>query len=98
MRFYIPGLDFAILTYHYVAVAGINPDGFIALSDPLWDNTNATENPALHNNPNIVSHDIYQVNFTTPHPAMSSWWIPEYAHHRRVLITKAIIISEITDQ
>jgi len=95
LGFYIPNMEhLSILSYHYVVVAGINSSGYIAVSDPEWDVTNQTNNPTLHNNPSIVSHDVYQVNFTTPYPRLSSWWIPEFAHHRRVVVTHAIIISE----
>jgi hypothetical protein len=97
--FYLPtNMNFlpkiARLSYHFVAVAGINPNGSIALSDPEWDNTNHTSDPTLHNDAGIVSHDIYQVNFTSPYPLLGSWWIPTYASHRRVVITHAVIISE----
>ena len=93
--FYLPIMEhLSILSYHYVAVAGINPHGYIALSDPFWDTANPCSDPTLHNNASIVSHDVYQVNYTSPYPRLSSWWIPEYAHHRRVVVTHAIIISE----
>ncbi|MCX6666188.1 MAG: hypothetical protein NT038_09075 [Euryarchaeota archaeon] len=84
----------AKLAYHYVAVAGISSNGFISVSDPEWDVANPCKDPMLHNNASIVSHDIYQVNFTSPYPHLGSWWIPTYASHRRVVITHAVIISE----
>lgn len=63
---------------HYVAVAGINPNGSIALSDPFQNFANPTPTPTDHNDANIVSYDVYAVNFTSPFPDRASWWIPEY--------------------
>jgi hypothetical protein len=95
LGFYIPQLKaLSFFSYHYVAVAGVNSNGSIMVSDPEWDKTNPTKDPTLHNNASIVSHDVYQVNFTSPYPRISSWWIPSYASHRRVYITHAVIISE----
>ena len=63
---------------HYVAVAGINPNGSIALSDPFQNEANPTPTAQDHNNANVVSYDIYPVNLTSPFPDTASWWIPEY--------------------
>lgn len=63
---------------HYVAVAGINPNGSIALSDPFQNEANPTPTAQEHNNANVVSYDIYPVNLTSPFPDTASWWIPEY--------------------
>lgn len=72
----------AIFTYtflgHYVAIAGINADGFIAVSDPFQNNANPTPTPAQHNDADVVSYDIYEVNLTCPIPEKGSWWIEEY--------------------
>ena len=95
LGFYIPNMKyFSILSYHFVVVAGVSSNGNISVSDPEWDSVNPTNDPMLHNNASIVSHDIYQVNYSTPYPLISSWWMPTYAHHRRVIVTHAIIISE----
>jgi hypothetical protein len=80
---------------HYVAVAGVNSNGYIAISDPEWDITNETDDPTLHNDPSIVSHDIYKIDNSPPFPKISRWWIPEFERHRRVLVLGAVIISEI---
>ena len=63
---------------HYVAVAGINPNGSIALSDPFQNTANPTPAPAEHNDANVVSYDIYLVNFTSPFPEKASWWLMDY--------------------
>ena len=83
---------------HYVTVAGINLNGSIALSDSLRD----IENPlpdgtdyTLHNNASIVSHDRYDVNFTSPYPWLASWWLPDYPVRDGALIFSAVIISEV---
>ncbi len=78
---------------HFVAVAGINPLGYIAFSDPIQDKMNPSSDPYEHNNASIVSHDIWQVNFTSPDPTRSSsWWLPDY--FGGALIIGALIISE----
>jgi hypothetical protein len=79
---------------HYVAIAGINPNGQIALSDSIRDKTNTSLNPIEHNDASIVSHDIWNVSFDTPAPLMSSWWLPEYLPWGAVIVHGAIIISE----
>jgi hypothetical protein len=86
---------FPLFFNHQVAVAGINSDGYIAVSDPDWDIANPSSDPTEHNDAAIVSHDIYEVSFSSPSPLISSWWIPEYAYHRRVVVLAATIISEI---
>lgn len=86
---------FPLIFNHQVAVAGISSDGYIAVSDPEWDITNPSSDPTEHNDASIVSHDIYEVSFQSPCPLISSWWIPEYAQHRSVVVLAATIISEI---
>jgi hypothetical protein len=78
---------------HYVAVAGINSSGQIALSDSIRDAANPSLDPAEHNDASIVSHDIWNVNFTTPYPQISSWWLPNYTKYG-VTVNAAIIITE----
>ena len=63
---------------HSVAVAGINPNGSIALCDPFQNRANPTPTPSEHNDANVVSYDIYAVNFTSPFPDKGSCWIQEY--------------------
>jgi len=77
---------------HCVALAGINSTSYIAISDPWADVMNPSSDPTEHNNASIVSHDIYQVNFTSPYPRLASWWLPEYFNG--ALTIGAIIISE----
>jgi hypothetical protein len=84
---------------HYTAVAGINSNGSIALCDPFQNVMNPGPDPSAHNDPSVVSYDIYQVSFASPFPEKASWWIQEYFD---VGITKfgglaqyALIISEM---
>jgi len=63
---------------HYVAVAGIHPNGSIALSDPFQNVANPTPTAIEHNDANVVSYDVYAVNFSSPFPEKASWWISEY--------------------
>lgn len=87
---YVPGFG---IWGHFVAVAGINPNGYIALSDPVQDVMSPSLNPAEHNNASIVSHDIYKVNFTSPLPCISSWYLSDYFEEGG-LVLGAVIISE----
>jgi len=77
---------------HFVAVAGINPLGSIAISDPYRNIMNPSSDPYEHNNASIVSHDIWRVNLTSPYPGFASWWLPNY--WGGALIMGAFIISE----
>jgi len=95
LGYYIPGFKlFPIFFGHYVAIAGINSNGYIAVSDPRYDIMNPCSDPTKHNDASIVSHDVYQVNFTSPCPLLSSWWIPKFENRRNVVVISAIIISE----
>lgn len=50
---------------HWIAVAGVSDDGRIAVSDPYRDEANpGSGGPdySLHNDPAVVSHDIWKVN------------------------------------
>jgi hypothetical protein len=78
---------------HFVVVAGINPLGYITVSDPAYDLMNFNSDPYKHNNASIVSHDAYRVDFTSPYPSLASWWLPGLGSG---LVIGAIIISEKT--
>lgn len=84
---------------HYCTVAGVNPAGYIALSDPIQNTQNPGPSPAQHNDAGIVSHDSYAVNFSCPLPERASWWIPNYypvgPFKLGGIPTYALIISEI---
>ena len=84
---------------HYVAIAGINPNGSIALSDPFQNAANPSPTPIEHNNANVVSYDVFSVNFTSPFPKKASWWLMEYfdfgVKKFGGLAWYALIISEI---
>ncbi|PNX52345.1 MAG: hypothetical protein BV458_10075 [Thermoplasmata archaeon M9B2D] len=84
---------------HYVAVAGINPNGFIALCDPFQNIANPYSTPLEHNNAGIVSYDIYPVNYSSPFPEKASWWIEQYfsfgPKKLAGIAVYALILSEI---
>lgn len=94
--YYIPGLPkiISLLSGHFFAVAGVNPEGYIAISDSYYDINNYTQNYTLHNDPQYISHDVFQISDEPPFPSLADWWIPSFERHRRVLIRAAIIISE----
>jgi hypothetical protein len=77
---------------HFVAVAGINPLGYISVSDPAQDSMNESLDHYTHNNASIVSHDAYRVDLTSPYPGLASWWLPDSGGGE--LVIGAIVISE----
>jgi hypothetical protein len=82
---------------HSVAVAGINQDGYIALSDPWYNEMNPQPSHSDYNDASIVSHDIYEVDFEVPFELiLFSWWLPEYSKGWKdgAVIYCATIISE----
>jgi hypothetical protein len=85
---------------HYCAIAGVNPEGYIALSDPIQNIENPGPSPEEHNDAGVVSHDIYAINFSCPLPERASWWIPDYFSVGPLKLggipTYALIISETT--
>jgi len=86
------------LNGHYVSLAGINPAGYIALSDPFLNVANPYPSPMEHCNASVVSHDIYEVNFSSPCPKITSWWVPNYRIlpiSQGAFVTYAMAISEI---
>jgi hypothetical protein len=84
---------------HYCAVVGVNPEGYIALSDPVQNIDNPGPSPEEHNGAGVVSHDIYAINFSCPLPEKASWWIPKYFAVGPLKLggipTYALIISEV---
>ncbi|KYK23635.1 hypothetical protein AYK25_06525 [Thermoplasmatales archaeon SM1-50] len=77
---------------HCVALAGINSNVQIAISDPIRNVQNPSNDEFEHNDAYYVSHDIYIVNFTSPYPQLASFWLPNYGNG--ALCSVAIIISE----
>jgi len=100
LGYYIPDISivFPLLFAHYVTVTGTHPDGYISISDPEWDIHTPCSKPTFHNDPQFVSHDTYPIDLSTPYPTISSWCIPSFERHRRVIIIAAIIISETKQQ
>ncbi|MBS3749097.1 MAG: hypothetical protein KGY65_03530 [Candidatus Thermoplasmatota archaeon] len=98
--YYIPRLPkiVSLISGHFFAVAGVHPDGYIAISDSLYDIANETDNYTLHNDPQYVSHDIFKISDDPPYPKLAKWWIPSFQRYRRVLIRSAIIISEKNEE
>jgi hypothetical protein len=99
LLFYNPkAIVFHTLLGHYVAVARINTDGYIALSDPVQNKINPGPDPTAHNDAGVVSYDIYKVNFTSPYSDRASWWIEDFYDPGVVkfggLAQYALIISE----
>lgn len=84
---------------HNVAVAGINPDGYIAFSDPWYNEMNPQSSHSDYNDASIVSHDILEVDFNPPmNPFLFSWWLPDYGYGYKdgVVIYNALVISDIS--
>jgi len=82
---------------HFITVAGINSEGYIAVCDPYFDKANYTNNYFLHNDPYYVSHDIHQIKNNPIYPGFGKFWIPNYFGSLDVVIKFALIISEKTN-
>ena len=83
---------------HYVAVAGVNRNGGIALSDPFVDKDFPLpegKDYSYHNDASIVSHDHYEIQYCSPSRLFSDWWIPDYPSKGGALILCAIVISQV---
>jgi len=83
---------------HYVTCAGVNSAELkIAFSDPCWDIQNPTADYTKHNDPQYVSHDIYNVSIGCPVPGYDyKWWIKDYAADcNYTLVEQAVIICPI---
>ena len=96
LRFNNPFIRFyPMFCGHYVAVAGVNQrDGYIALSDPFLNTVNPDPTPLEHNNPSVVSHDVYKIDSTSPRMLRASWWLPGYSY-TGAYATYAFVISEV---
>jgi len=83
---------------HYVTCAGVNSQEFmIAFSDPCWDIQNPTADYTKHNDPQYVSHDIYDVGIGCPVPGYDyKWWIKDYAADcDYTLVEQAVVICPV---
>ncbi|MDH7517496.1 MAG: PKD domain-containing protein [Candidatus Thermoplasmatota archaeon] len=83
---------------HYVTCAGVNSQELmIAFSDPCWDIQNPTQDYTKHNDPQYVSHDIYEVGIGCPVPGYDyKWWIKDYAADcDYTLVEQAVVICPI---
>jgi len=83
---------------HYVTCAGVNSEEFmIAFSDPCWDIQNPTADYTKHNDPQYVSHDIYEVGIGCPVTGYDyKWWIKDYAADcNYTLVEQAVVICPI---
>ena len=81
---------------HWVTVAGIASSQLnIAISNPVRDTTNPTFDYMLHNDANIVSHDIYTINIESPLPEQGSWYLDDYLLNHYPIVVSSLIISQI---
>jgi len=79
---------------HWITVAGINKtEHQIIISDPYYDRENPTNDPLLHNNVAIVSHDPYRINTTNPFSADGPWWIEEFEPDCYTIVSAAVVIT-----
>jgi len=92
---FFPSILFPIMAGHYVTVAGVGSNGHIVVSDPRWDISVPSTDPTLHNDPNFVSHDTYEIDDNPPYPILAKFWIPEFEVHRTALVIAATVISEV---
>jgi hypothetical protein len=83
---------------HYVTCAGVNSEEvMIAFADPCWDIQNPTADYTKHNDPQYVSHDVYDVGIGCPVPGYDyKWWIIDYAADcDYTLVEQAVVICPI---
>ena len=85
---------------HYVTCAGVNSQELmIAFSDPCWDIQDPTADYTKHNDPQYVSHDVYEVGIGCPVPGYTyKWWIKDYpADCNYTLVEQAVVICPINN-
>lgn len=83
---------------HYVTCAGVNSEEFlIAFSDPIMDV--ADPSPNDHNDPDYVSHDIYNVSIGSPQQDINcQWWLTDYqAGFDYTVVEQALVICPVPD-
>ncbi len=82
---------------HWITVAGINKtEHRIIVSDPYFDRENPTNDPLLHNNVAIVSHDQYHINTTNPFSEDGSWWIEEFVPNCYTIVSAVVVITPLS--
>jgi hypothetical protein len=58
-----------------------------------YDHTPHPLDPTVHNDPQYVSHDIYNVSLQMPCALPYTWWLPDYpSGYKYTLVEKAIIV------
>jgi len=89
------------LAGHLTACAAVNSDEFkIALSDPFWDIENPPGNPEEHNDPQNVSHDMFEVSIGSPcsnYPEIQ-WWLPSYPYWEVAVIYGAGVFNATNER
>ena len=77
---------------HYVTCAGVDSEEYmIAFSDPYWNIYNPSSDD--HNDPQFVSHDIYNVVIGCPCPDLDyEWWLPDYPSYSPFTIVEQAVI------
>ncbi|MCX6660988.1 MAG: hypothetical protein NTY91_00380 [Euryarchaeota archaeon] len=79
---------------HFLTCAGVNSDDFkIAVSDPINDVQNPTQNHTSHNDAQNVSHDIYNVSIGSPYPnSPYHWWLTGYPDAGNVTVVEQAVV------
>jgi hypothetical protein len=85
---------------HYLTCAGVNSQDLqIGVSDSCWDIQNPTQDYTKHNDPQYVSHDIYDVVIGSPCPNLDyKWWLPDFpAECEYTIVEQAVVICPINN-
>jgi hypothetical protein len=85
---------------HYLTCAGVNSQDLqIGVSDPCWDIQNPTQNYTQHNDPQYVSHDVYDVVIGSPCTNLDyKWWLPEFpADCDYTIVEQAVVICPVNN-
>jgi hypothetical protein len=79
---------------HFLTCAGVNSDALqIAVSDPINDVSNPTQNHTSHNNAQNVSHDIYNVTIGSPYPNLPyHWYLLDYPDTGNATVVEQAIV------
>ena len=85
---------------HYLTCAGVNSQDFkIGVSDPYLDILNPTPGYTKHNDPQYVSHDIYDVTIGCPCPNLDyKWWLSNYPGNcSHTIVEQAVVICPLNN-
>jgi hypothetical protein len=85
---------------HYLTCAGVNSQDLkIGVSDPCWDIQSPTPDYTKHNDPQFVSHDVYDVLNGSPCSNLDyKWWLPDFPSDcEYTIVEQAVVICPVNN-